>query len=83
MNPFTDVLISGQPLWVVLLICLGVFLASFLGAIAGGAGLISVPTYLIALPRMPAYIPLGTNKLSASIGSVFSAVRFIKGGYVK
>lgn len=83
MNPFTDVLISGQPLWVVLLVSLGVFLASVIGAIAGGAGLISVPTYLIALPRMPAYIPLGTNKLSSSIGSVFSAARFIRNGYVK
>ena len=39
---------DGFPLWVVLLICLGVFLASFMDAIAGGGGIISVPTHLIA-----------------------------------
>ena len=44
---------DGFPLWVVLLICLGVFLASFMDAIAGGGGIISVPTHLIAFCRRP------------------------------
>ena len=33
---FTDITVNGFPLWVVLLICVGVFLASFMDAIAGG-----------------------------------------------
>ena len=46
---FTDITVNGFPLWVVLLICVGVFLASFMDAIAGGGGIISVPTYLLSL----------------------------------
>jgi uncharacterized membrane protein YfcA len=79
---FTNVTIDGFPLWVVLLVCVGVFLASFMDAIAGGGGIISVPTYLIAFSDLPTYYALGTNKLSAAIGTVFSTGRFIKNGYV-
>ena len=74
--------IDGIELWVVLLICGGVFLASFMDAIAGGGGIISVPTYMLGLSGLPIYFALGTNKLSAAIGTFFSAGRFIKGGYV-
>lgn len=75
--------IDGLPLWVVFLICIGVFLASFMDAIAGGGGIISVPTYLMGLTGMPTYFALGTNKLSAGIGTIFSTARFIRSGYVK
>ena len=79
---FTECSISGFPLWVVLLICVGVFLAGFMDAIAGGGGIISVPTYLIAFHGLPPYFALGTNKLSSGIGTVFSTARFIKNGFV-
>ena len=46
-----------------LIVAVGVFLASFTDAIAGGGGIISVPTYLLA--GLPAHYALGTNKLSA------------------
>ena len=71
-------MIDGFPWWVVLLVCCGVFLASFMDAIAGGGGIISVPTYLLAFHGLPTYYALGTNKLSAGIGTVFSTARFIK-----
>lgn len=70
--------VNGLPWWVVLLIGCGVFLASFMDAIAGGGGIISVPTYLLAFTGLPTYFALGTNKLSACIGTVFSTARFIK-----
>lgn len=86
MNPIlsllTDVTVDGFALWIVLLICVGVFLGSFMDAIAGGGGIITVPTYLIAFSRLPAYYALGTNKLSSGIGTVFSTARFIKNGLV-
>lgn len=82
LSLFTDVTVDGFALWVVLLICAGVFLASFMDAIAGGGGIISVPTYLIAFGGFPTYYALGTNKLSACVGTVFSTARFIKNGYV-
>ena len=83
MSFLTSVQIDGVALWVVLLISVGVFLASFMDAIAGGGGIISVPTYLIGLGGMPSYYALGTNKLSSGIGTFFSTARFIKNGYVK
>ena len=70
--------INGFPWWTVLLVCAGVFLASFMDAIAGGGGIISVPTYLLALHGAPIYYIFGTNKLSSAIGTVFSTARFIK-----
>lgn len=63
-----------------LIVAVGVFLASFTDAIAGGGGIISVPTYLLA--GLPAHYALGTNKLSAGLGTVASTGRFIKNGYV-
>ena len=72
----------GYPIWSVALICIGVFVAGFVDAIGGGGGIISVPTYLIAFHGLPTYYALGTNKLSAGIGTFFSTGRFIKNGYV-
>ena len=82
VQTLTALRIDGFPLWVVLLICAGVFLASFMDAIAGGGGIISVPTHLIAFGSLPVPYALGTNKVSAAIGSCFSTGRFIKNGYV-
>lgn len=70
----------GYPIWVVALVCFGVFCASFMDAIAGGGGIISLPTYLLA--GLPMHLALGTNKLSSCIGTVASTLRYIKNGYV-
>ena len=70
----------GYPIWTILLVCLGVFCASFMDAIGGGGGIISLPTYLLA--GLPMHFALGTNKLSSCIGTVASTVRYIKNGYV-
>ncbi len=70
----------GYPIWMVFLICFGVFCASFMDAIGGGGGIISLPTYLLA--GLPMHQALGTNKLSSCIGTVASTLRYIKNGYV-
>jgi len=72
--------IFGYPLWVVGFICFGVFCASFVDAIGGGGGIISVPSYLLA--GIPVHFALGTNKLSSCIGTVASTVRYIRNGCV-
>lgn len=64
----------------VLIVIVGVFLASFVDGIAGGGGIISVPTYFLA--GLPAHLALGTNKLSSVIGTTVSTGRFVRGGYV-
>ncbi len=63
-----------------LIVAGGVFLASFMDAIAGGGGIISVPTYLLA--GVPMHMALGTNKVSSGIGTAVSTARFIKNGYI-
>ena len=70
----------GYPIWGGLLVCFGVFCASFMDAIGGGGGIISLPTYLLA--GLPMHFALGTNKLSSCIGTVASTVRYVKNGYV-
>ena len=64
----------------VLIVPVGVFLASIVDGIAGGGGMISLPAYFLA--GLPAHLALGTNKLSACIGTSVSAGRFIRSGYV-
>lgn len=64
----------------VLITAAGIFLGSIMDAIAGGGGIITVPTYLLA--GIPMHMALGTNKLSSAIGMTASAGRFIKSGYI-
>lgn len=72
--------IFGYPIWAVALICIGVFVASFVDAIGGGGGLISLPVYLFA--GLPYHYALGTNKLSSCIGTAASTFRYVKNGCV-
>ena len=74
--------IDGFPLWVVALVCIGVFLAAIMDAIAGGGGIISLPAYLLAFSGYPTYYALGTNKISSTLGTVLSTARYIRQGYV-
>lgn len=73
--------ICGYSIWIILLICVGVFLASVVDAIGGGGGIIALPVYLFA--GLPTHFALGTNKMSSSIGTAVSTLRYIKNGYVR
>jgi len=63
-----------------LILCPLVFLAGFVDSIAGGGGLISLPAYYLA--GLPPHFALGTNKMSSSIGTVFSTATYVREGYV-
>ena len=63
-----------------LIICPLIFIGGFIDSIAGGGGLISLPSYLFI--GLPIHFALGTNKFSSSIGTLFSTLRFIKSGKV-
>lgn len=73
-------MIAGVSIGRVLLICVGVFAASFVDAIGGGGGLISLPSYLLA--GLPPHYALGTNKLSSCLGTIASTARYIKNGFI-
>lgn len=80
---FTQTAVNGVALWTLLLMCCGVFTAGLMDGIAGGGGIISVPTYILGLSGRPIYYALGTNKFSSAIGTFFSAGRYIKNGLVE
>lgn len=61
------------------IVCPFVFLASFVDAIAGGGGLISLPAYLFA--GVPIHNAIATNKLSSASGTIISTVRYCRKGY--
>ena len=66
-----------QVTWQMLLaVCPLVFLASFVDSVAGGGGLISLPAYYLA--GLPPALAAGTNKLSASLGTLIASLRYIK-----
>ncbi len=73
--------INGYSIWAVLFMGIGVFVASFVDAIGGGGGIISLPVYLFA--GLPTHYALGTNKLSSGIGTAASTLRYILSGFVK
>lgn len=63
-----------------LIVCPLVFLGGFVDAIAGGGGLISLPAYMIA--GFPPHFAIGTNKLSAGMGTLVSTYRFGRSGNI-
>ncbi len=62
------------------IVCPLVFLAGFVDAIAGGGGLISLPAYYLA--GLSPVLAAGTNKLSAALGTLTSATRYVRSGKV-
>ena len=59
-----------------IILCTGMFVAGFVDSIAGGGGLISTPSLLMA--GLPPHIALGTNKVAASLGTLTSSHEFFK-----
>ncbi len=62
-------------LWQYFTIFILIGFSGFIDSIAGGGGLISVPTYLAL--GMPAELILGTNKCVSSTGTTFAVFRYI------
>ncbi len=62
------------------LLCAVAFAAGLIDAIAGGGGLLTVPTLLVALPD--ARLALGTNKAQSVFGSGTALVSFARAGRV-
>ncbi len=64
-----------------LIVCPLAFLAGFIDAAAGGGGLISLPAYLAA--GLPPRLASGTNKLSASIGTLSATISYARKGQIE
>jgi uncharacterized membrane protein YfcA len=60
------------------LLLLAALFAGFIDAVAGGGGLIQVPTLLVALPEQAPATVFGTNKLASIFGTGNAAVRYAR-----
>ncbi len=65
--------ISPESFFILSALC---FLAALIDSIAGGGGMISLPAFMAI--GLPPHIALGTNKLSASIGTLASSLNFLR-----
>ncbi len=63
-------------LWQYLLLFILIGFSGFIDSIAGGGGLISVPTYLAL--GLPADLLLGTNKCVSSTGTTIAVFRYVR-----
>lgn len=63
---------------VFLFLSLAAFCAGFIDAIAGGGGLIQLPSLLIALPDTPPAQLLGTNKLPSFLGTSGATISYLR-----
>lgn len=60
-------------IWVIALCITAAFLAGFVDAVAGGGGLIQLPTLLVTFPSAPLATVMGTNKSISIIGTSAAA----------
>ena len=68
-------------IWQILLLLCAAFISGFIDAIAGGGGLITVPSLLAV--GIPPHMALATNKLQSTFGSSTAAFFFYKKGFFK
>lgn len=64
-----------------LIVCPLVFLAGFVDSVAGGAGIISLPAYLMA--GLPAHLAAGTNKVVNGCGTTIATIKYFRNGSVR
>lgn len=65
-------------LWIIAICVVAAFIAGFVDAVAGGGGLIQLPTLLVAFPNMPLATVMGTNKSVSIIGTSAAANTYRK-----
>lgn len=65
-------------LWIIALCVVAAFLAGFVDAVAGGGGLIQLPTLLVSLPGESLATVMGTNKSVSIVGTSAAANTYRK-----
>lgn len=73
-------LASVPIIYKIVFLCAAGFLSAFIDSIAGGGGLISLPAYFLV--GFPPHYTLGTNKFSATCGSIVSTAKFAQSGKI-
>ena len=71
-------ILTPQMFWIV---CPLSLLAGFVDSVAGGGGLISLPSYYLA--GLPPTMAAGTNKLSSGLGAFLATVSYARAGRIQ
>lgn len=71
-----DFLTIDFSLWVVAALVLSAFAAGFIDSVAGGGGLILVPSFILA--GLPPQVALGQEKIVSTLGTIAAIRNFIK-----
>lgn len=61
-----------------LLICIGAFLAGFMDAVVGGGGLIQVPLLMLLFPELSHVQIIATNRMASVAGTAVAAFQYLK-----
>ena len=67
-----------DPLLTTVIAAVAAFLAGFVDSVAGGGGLIQVPTLMLLFPAAPFASIAGTNKISSIFGTCMAARRYLQ-----
>lgn len=67
-------------IWQIVILIIAAFFGGFIDAIAGGGGLICLPTLMAV--GIPPHVALATNKLQGSFGTLSATINFTKKGYI-
>lgn len=73
--------IFGIAPWGLVVVCVLVFIAGYIDAIAGGGGLISLPAYMIA--GLPTHASIATNKMASTMGTAVATWHYAKSGFIQ
>ena len=69
-------LLSDFSLWVVVALIASAFAAGFIDSVAGGGGLILVPSFIMA--GLPPQVALGQEKIVSTLGTIAAIRNFVK-----
>ena len=74
-------MLAELPFWILALLTLVGIVAGFVDTLAGGGGMLTIPSLLLA--GLPPDTALATNKLQGSCGTLLATGYFVKRGQIQ
>ena len=74
-------MLAELPFWILALLTLVGIVAGFVDTLAGGGGMLTIPSLLLA--GLPPDAALATNKLQGSCGTLLATWYFVKRGQIQ
>lgn len=62
--------------WIFIVLMVAAFLAGFIDSVAGGGGVILIPSFIVA--GLPPHMALGQEKIVSTLGTIAAIRNFVK-----